>query len=157
MRCCDAGLRSSNYRGSSRICLFPSPMDVARGFAKSLRTGRLLDDIVCLFVPSRDSDWRFVTGIPVGLWRGSLSHAPARLFCASITFVFRKSSLRSRGSPLPFCWFRALKRSTPTVFLIFMASFFPPSCWRRSRPWPNSPLGLFSRLPATMASVVPKC
>jgi NitT/TauT family transport system permease protein len=101
--------------------VFPSPMDVARGFVEELRTGRLLDDIVAsLFRVTTGFGLAVLTGIPVGLWLGN--HARARAAFLPLINFFRSLSPLA-WIPFAILWFGI--GDLPTVFLIFMASFFP--------------------------------
>jgi NitT/TauT family transport system permease protein len=101
--------------------VFPSPMDVARGFLEELRTGRLIDDIVAsLFRVTTGFGLAALTGIPVGLWLGN--HARARVAFLPLINFFRSLSPLA-WIPFAILWFGI--GDLPTVFLIFMASFFP--------------------------------
>ncbi|HEY5443443.1 MAG TPA: ABC transporter permease, partial [Pyrinomonadaceae bacterium] len=101
--------------------VFPSPMDVARGFLEELRTGRLIDDIVAsLFRVTTGFGLAALTGIPVGLWLGN--HARARVALLPLINFFRSLSPLA-WIPFAILWFGI--GDLPTVFLIFMASFFP--------------------------------
>jgi len=101
--------------------VFPSPMDVARGFLEELRTGRLIDDIVAsLFRVTTGFGLAALTGIPVGLWLGN--HARARVASLPLLNFFRSLSPLA-WIPFAILWFGI--GDLPTVFLIFMASFFP--------------------------------
>ena len=101
--------------------VFPSPMDVARGFLEELRTGRLIDDIVAsLFRVTTGFGLAVLTGIPVGLWLGN--HARARVAFLPLINFFRSLSPLA-WIPFAILWFGI--GDLPTLFLIFMASFFP--------------------------------
>jgi len=101
--------------------VFPSPMDVARGFLEELRTRRLIDDIVAsLFRVTTGFGLAALTGIPVGLWLGN--HARARVAFLPLINFFRSLSPLA-WIPFAILWFGI--GDLPTVFLIFMASFFP--------------------------------
>jgi NitT/TauT family transport system permease protein len=101
--------------------VFPSPMDVARGFLEEIRTGRLIDDIVAsLFRVTTGFGLAALTGIPVGLWLGN--HARARAAFLPLINFFRSLSPLA-WIPFAILWFGI--GDLPTVFLIFMASFFP--------------------------------
>jgi NitT/TauT family transport system permease protein len=101
--------------------VFPSPMDVARGFVEEMRTGRLVDDIVAsLFRVTTGFGLAVLTGIPVGLWLGS--HARARAAFLPLINFFRSLSPLA-WIPFAILWFGI--GDLPTLFLIFMASFFP--------------------------------
>jgi len=96
-------------------------MDVARGFLEELRTGRLIDDIVAsLFRVTTGFGLAALSGIPVGLWLGN--HARARVAFLPLINFFRSLSPLA-WIPFAILWFGI--GDLPTVFLIFMASFFP--------------------------------
>jgi len=96
-------------------------MDVARGFLEELRTRRLIDDIVAsLFRVTTGFGLAALTGIPVGLWLGN--HARARVAFLPLINFFRSLSPLA-WIPFAILWFGI--GDLPTVFLIFMASFFP--------------------------------
>lgn len=101
--------------------VFPSPLDVARGFVEEVQTGRMLDDVVAsLFRVTTGFGLAVVLGIPVGLWLGN--HTRARTaFLPAINFFRSLSPLA--WIPFAILWFGI--GDLPTVFLIFMASFFP--------------------------------
>ena len=101
--------------------VFPSPLDVTRGFSEELRTGRLLDDIVAsLFRVTTGFALAVFTGIPVGLWLGH--HVRTRTAFLPLVNFFRSLSPLA-WIPFAILWFGV--GDLPTVFLIFMASFFP--------------------------------
>jgi NitT/TauT family transport system permease protein len=101
--------------------VFPSPVDVAKGFLEELRTGRLIDDIVAsLFRVTTGFGLAVLFGIPVGLWLGN--HARARTAFLPLVNFFRSLSPLA-WIPFAILWFGI--GDLPTVFLIFMASFFP--------------------------------
>jgi len=86
-----------------------------------LRTGRLIDDIVAsLFRVTTGFGLAALTGIPVGLWLGN--HARARVAFLPLINFFRSLSPLA-WIPFAILWFGI--GDLPTVFLIFMASFFP--------------------------------
>ena len=101
--------------------VFPSPAAVARGFVEEFRNGRLVDDVVAsLFRVTVGFALAVFTGIPAGLWLGH--HARARIaFLPVVNFVRSLSPLA--WIPFAILWFGI--GDLPTVFLIFMASFFP--------------------------------
>ena len=101
--------------------VFPSPLSVARGFGEELRSGRLLDDIIAsLFRVTTGFGLAVFLGIPAGLWLGN--HARARTaFLPAVNFFRSLSPLA--WIPFAILWFGI--GDLPTVFLIFMASFFP--------------------------------
>jgi len=101
--------------------VFPSPVAVARGFVEEFRTGRLLDDVVAsLFRVTTGFALAVFTGIPAGLWLGR--HARARIAFLPVVNFFRSLSPLA-WIPFAILWFGI--GDLPTVFLIFMASFFP--------------------------------
>ena len=101
--------------------VFPSPIAVARGFVEELRNGRLLDDVVAsLFRVTTGFALAVFTGIPAGLWLGH--HARARTAFLPVVNFFRSLSPLA-WIPFAILWFGI--GDLPTVFLIFMASFFP--------------------------------
>lgn len=101
--------------------IFPSPLAVARGFGEEARSGRLLDDLVAsLFRVTVGFTLAVFSGLPVGLWLGH--HARARTaFMPAINFFRSLSPLA--WIPFAILWFGI--GDLPTIFLIFMASFFP--------------------------------
>jgi len=101
--------------------VFPTPAAVARGFVEELRTGRLLDDVVAsLFRVTTGFALAVFTGIPAGLWLGR--HARARIAFMPVVNFFRSLSPLA-WIPFAILWFGI--GDLPTIFLIFMASFFP--------------------------------
>ena len=101
--------------------VFPSPAAVARGFVEELRNGRLVDDVVAsLFRVTTGFALAVFTGIPAGLWLGH--HARARTAFLPVVNFFRSLSPLA-WIPFAILWFGI--GDLPTVFLIFMASFFP--------------------------------
>lgn len=101
--------------------VFPSPLVVAKGFVEELRSGRLVDDIVAsLFRVTTGFALAVFTGIPAGLWLGN--HARARTAFLPLVNFFRSLSPLA-WIPFAILWFGI--GDLPTVFLIFMASFFP--------------------------------
>ena len=101
--------------------VFPSPMAVVQGFGEELRSGRLTDDIVAsLFRVTTGFALAVFTGIPAGLWLGH--HARARVAFLPLINFFRSLSPLA-WIPFAILWFGI--GDLPTVFLIFMASFFP--------------------------------
>ena len=101
--------------------VFPSPLAVAKGFVEETRNGRLLDDLVAsLFRVTTGFALAVFSGIPAGLWLGH--HARARTaFLPAINFFRSLSPLA--WIPFAILWFGI--GDLPTIFLIFMASFFP--------------------------------
>jgi NitT/TauT family transport system permease protein len=101
--------------------VFPSPVDVAKGFVEELRTGRLLDDVVAsLFRVTSGFGLAVFTGIPVGLWLGQ--HTRTRTAFLPLINFFRSLSPLA-WIPFAILWFGI--GDLPTIFLIYMASFFP--------------------------------
>jgi NitT/TauT family transport system permease protein len=101
--------------------VFPSPLSVLKGFGEELRSGRLIDDIVAsLFRVTTGFGLAVVTGIPTGLWLGS--HARTRAAFLPLVNFFRSLSPLA-WIPFAILWFGI--GDLPTIFLIFMASFFP--------------------------------
>ncbi len=101
--------------------VFPSPAAVARGFVEEFRNGRLVDDVVAsLFRVTVGFALAVLTGIPAGLWLGH--HARARIAFLPVVNFFRSLSPLA-WIPFAILWFGI--GDLPTVFLIFMASFFP--------------------------------
>jgi NitT/TauT family transport system permease protein len=100
---------------------FPSPLAVAKGFAEEASNGRLVDDLVAsLFRVTTGFALSVFSGVPVGLWLGQ--HARARAaFLPAINFFRNLSPLA--WIPFAILWFGI--GDLPTIFLIFMAAFFP--------------------------------
>src|SRR5215208_596390 len=101
--------------------VFPSPLAVARGFVQEAQSGRLFDDMVAsLFRVTTGFALSVFTGIPVGLWLGRSARARAALVPA-VNFFRNLSPLA--WIPFAILWFGV--GDLPTIFLIFMAAFFP--------------------------------
>jgi NitT/TauT family transport system permease protein len=101
--------------------LFPSPSAVWRGFGEEWRSGRLTRDIVAsLFRVGAGFALAVALGIPLGLWLGHRRLARAALMPA-IHFLRNLSPLA--WIPFAVLWFGI--GDPPTIFLIFLASFFP--------------------------------
>jgi NitT/TauT family transport system permease protein len=101
--------------------VFPSPVQVANGFLEEVRSGRLIDDIVAsLFRVTTGFGLAVFTGIPAGLWLGQ--HTRTRAAFLPLINFFRSLSPLA-WIPFAILWFGI--GDLPTVFLIFMASFFP--------------------------------
>ena len=101
--------------------VFPSPVAVAKGFSEELRNGRLLDDTVAsLFRVTTGFALAVFAGIPAGLWLGH--HARSRNAFLPLVNFFRSLSPLA-WIPFAILWFGI--GDLPTIFLIFMASFFP--------------------------------
>jgi NitT/TauT family transport system permease protein len=101
--------------------VFPSPMAVARGFGEEVRNGRLADDLVAsLFRVTTGFALAVFSGVPVGLWLGQ--HTRARTAFLPLVNFFRSLSPLA-WIPFAILWFGI--GDVPTIFLIFMAAFFP--------------------------------
>lgn len=101
--------------------VFPSPGAVGRGFVEEVRNGRLFDDVVAsLFRVTVGFALAVFAGIPTGLWLGH--HARARIAFLPVVNFFRSLSPLA-WIPFAILWFGI--GDLPTIFLIFMASFFP--------------------------------
>lgn len=101
--------------------VFPSPVAVARGFLEEARSGRLGDDLIAsLFRVTTGFALSVFSGIPVGLWLGRNPRARAA-FLPAINFFRNLSPLA--WIPFAILWFGI--GDLPTIFLIFMAGFFP--------------------------------
>ena len=100
---------------------FPSPLAVAQGFAEEVRSGRLGNDLVAsLFRVTTGFSLAVTLGLPLGLILGH--HARARAaFLPAINFFRNLSPLA--WIPFAILWFGI--GDVPSIFLIFMASFFP--------------------------------
>ena len=100
---------------------FPSPLSVVRAFALEIRTGRLLNDlIISLFRVSCGFAIGVLLGIPIGVWLGQ-KLAPRQALLPLVNFFRNLSSLA--WIPFAILWFGVGDAST--IFLIFMAAFFP--------------------------------
>jgi NitT/TauT family transport system permease protein len=100
---------------------FPSPADVARGFAEKIRHGALLDDIVAsLFRVTVGFGLAVTLGIPFGLWLG-LRLRVRRALLPAVNFFRSLSPLA--WIPFAILWFGI--GDVPSIFLIFMTGFFP--------------------------------
>jgi NitT/TauT family transport system permease protein len=101
--------------------VFPTPAGVVTGFAEELRSGRFFEDLIAsLFRVSWGFFLAVVTSIPLGLWLGR--HVRARTaLVPSINFFRNLSPLA--WIPFSLVWFGIGDK--PSIFLIFMASFFP--------------------------------
>jgi NitT/TauT family transport system permease protein len=101
--------------------VFPSPLAVARGFGEEVRSGRLGNDLVAsLFRVTTGFALAVFSGVPVGLWLGHHVHARAA-FLPVVNFFRSLSPLA--WIPFAILWFGI--GDLPTIFLIFMAAFFP--------------------------------
>jgi NitT/TauT family transport system permease protein len=100
---------------------FPSPLAVVRAFKVEIRTGRLANDvIVSLFRVSCGFSIAVALGIPMGLWLGQ--KLTPRLALLPIANFFRNLSPLA-WIPFAILWFGVGDAST--IFLIFLAAFFP--------------------------------
>jgi NitT/TauT family transport system permease protein len=100
---------------------FPSPLAVVRAFEDEIRTGRLANDlIVSLFRVSCGFSIAVALGIPIGLWLGQ--KLTPRLALLPIVNFFRNLSSLA-WIPFAILWFGVGDAST--IFLIFLAAFFP--------------------------------
>jgi len=101
--------------------VFPSPVAVAKGFGEEVVNGRLGEDLVAsLFRVTTGFALSVVSGIPVGLWLGH--HTRARAVSLPAINFFRNLSPLA-WIPFAILWFGI--GDLPTIFLIFMAAFFP--------------------------------
>ena len=100
---------------------FPSPLAVVRAFAVEMRTGRLFNDVVVsLFRVSCGFSLAVALGIPTGIWLGQ--KLIPRLALLPIANFFRNLSPLA-WIPFAILWFGVGDAST--IFLIFLAAFFP--------------------------------
>lgn len=101
--------------------IFPTPLEVVRGFQEELRAGRLFDDITA-------SLWRTTVGfilaaltsVPLGVWMGRQPYA--RITLLPIVNFFRSLSPLA-WIPFAVFWFHL--GDPPAIFLVFLATFFP--------------------------------
>lgn len=101
--------------------VFPSPLAVAKGFVQEAQSGRLIDDLVAsLFRVTTGFVLSVFTGLPVGLWLGRSPRA-RQAFVPAVNFFRNLSPLA--WIPFAILWFGV--GDLPTIFLIFMAAFFP--------------------------------
>lgn len=101
--------------------LFPSPLDVVRGFTEEIKSGRLPNDIIAsLFRVFIGFALAAAAGIPLGLALGH--HARFRQALLPLVNFFRSLSPLA-WIPFAILWFGI--GDLPAIFLIFMASFFP--------------------------------
>ncbi|HEU4389898.1 MAG TPA: ABC transporter permease [Blastocatellia bacterium] len=100
---------------------FPSPLAVARGFAEEITSGRLGNDVVAsLFRVTIGFALAVALGLPLGLLLGQHTRARAALLPA-VNFFRNLSPLA--WIPFAILWFGI--GDVPSIFLIFVASFFP--------------------------------
>lgn len=99
----------------------PSPLAVALAFSSELRSWRLANDlVVSLFRVSCGFSLAVVLGVPLGLWLG---HAlTARKALLPLINFFRNLSPLA-WMPFAILWFGV--GDAATIFLIFLAAFFP--------------------------------
>lgn len=100
---------------------FPSPVAVAQAFAHEVRTGRLFNDVVASLYRVT---WGFllavVLSVPLGLLMGHSAAVRAALLPA-VNFFRNLSPLA--WIPFAVLWFKI--GDNPSIFLIFLATFFP--------------------------------
>jgi NitT/TauT family transport system permease protein len=100
---------------------FPSPLAVLRGFGQETRSGQLFNDLITsLFRVTCGFAIAVVSGIPMGLWLGQ--KLKARLAFLPIINFFRNLSPLA-WIPFAILWFGV--GDTASIFLIFLAAFFP--------------------------------
>ena len=110
-----------SYLGVFPESAFPSPLAVARGFVEEIQSGRLFNDIVAsLFRVTTGFALAVALGLPLGLILGHGSRARAALL--PVVNFFRNLSPLA-WIPFAILWFGI--GDVPSIFLIFMASFFP--------------------------------
>jgi NitT/TauT family transport system permease protein len=107
--------------GAFHESAFPSPISVLRAFGLEIRTGRLVNDlIISLFRVSCGFAIAVALGIPIGVWLGQ-KLTPRMALLPLVNFFRNLSSLA--WIPFAILWFGVGDAST--IFLIFMAAFFP--------------------------------
>jgi NitT/TauT family transport system permease protein len=100
---------------------FPSPLAVAAAFGQEARNGRLFDDTVAsLFRVAFGFSLAIALGVPLGLWMGHREVVRTALL-PGVNFFRNLSPLA--WIPFAILWFGI--GDVPTIFLIFMAAFFP--------------------------------
>ncbi len=101
--------------------VFPTPGEVARALKDEMVSGRLWDDLIAsLFRVAAGFFLAVILAIPTGLWLGS--HAISR--AAWLPFIYFMRSLSPLAwIPFAIVWFGIGDASS--IFLIFMATFFP--------------------------------
>jgi NitT/TauT family transport system permease protein len=113
-----AGLASL---GTFPESLFPRPVQVARGLAGELASGRLFTDVIAsLFRVCAGFLLAVFAGIPLGLVIGGAPRARDALLP---TINFFRSLSPLAWIPFAILWFGI--GDPPAIFLIFMAAFFP--------------------------------
>jgi len=101
--------------------LFPHPLDVARGVAFELASGRLVNDVIAsLFRVSAGFLLAVSLGVPSGLLLGHSARA-REAFLPIVNFFRSLSPLA--WIPFAILWLGI--GDAPAIFLIFMAAFFP--------------------------------
>jgi NitT/TauT family transport system permease protein len=101
--------------------VFPSPGAVAAGFAEEVTNGHMSRDIVAsLFRVAAGFSLAVSLGVPLGLWLGHSIRARTT-FQPAINFFRSLSPLA--WIPFAILWFGI--GDAPTIFLIFMSTFFP--------------------------------
>ena len=107
--------------GVFHVSALPSPLSVLRAFELEIRTGRLCNDlIISLFRVSCGFSLAVALGIPMGVWLGQ--KLTPRLALLPIVNFFRNLSSLA-WIPFAILWFGVGDAST--IFLIFLAAFFP--------------------------------
>jgi NitT/TauT family transport system permease protein len=107
--------------GTFHTSAFPSPLEVCRGLAEEVRTGRLtIDLITSLYRVSFGFLLAVVAGVPLGLWMGQKAMARAA-FLPIVNFFRNLSPLA--WIPFAILWF-GVGDASP-IFLIFLSVFFP--------------------------------
>ncbi|HEX8234723.1 MAG TPA: ABC transporter permease [Abditibacteriaceae bacterium] len=101
--------------------LFPSPAEVATGFAEEAAGGRIFDDVIAsVFRVATGFVLAVILGVPCGLWLGSSARARAA-FMPGVNFFRALSPLAWIGFAI--LWFGIGDKSA--IFIIFMATLFP--------------------------------
>ncbi|HEX8463862.1 MAG TPA: ABC transporter permease, partial [Abditibacterium sp.] len=101
--------------------LFPTPWDVLEGLRQEISSGRLINDVIAsLFRVAVGFSVGVMLGVPAGLWLGHSARARAA-FLPGVNFFRALSPLAWLGFAI--LWFGIGDRSS--IFLIFMATFFP--------------------------------
>ncbi len=99
----------------------PSPLSVLNGFLEEARRGRLFDDVIAsLFRVSSGFFLAVALGMPLGLLMGLSAQTRVALL-PGINFFRSLSPLA--WIPFAILWFGI--GDAPSIFLIFMAAFFP--------------------------------
>ncbi len=108
-------------RGIFTSAILPSPLEVWQGFGEEWRTGRLVRDVLSsLFRVAIGFSLAALLGVPCGLGLGGNAIARAA-FLPGLNFFRSLSPLA--WIPFAILWFGVGDK--PSVFLIFMATFFP--------------------------------